>query len=1139
MQHKNYFVALLCGALCLTGCLKNEESASVAQVREGKANELNANAEFLKAQAAATTTLAGAEAILKQAQAELEKANAALVQAQAETEKVRAELLKVQVQLQSVKVEEERVELQKKEAELEGILAELAATQAKAEAEKQQWINELESLIAQAAVDQVKAQQEIIKAQAEMDAYLNTLASDQAESAKDAAAKYFAALDEVVTLQNQKLANQAWIELIDAGAVNSIEVANNQIAEKQAEIAEKEADIAYLKEYQSMEPEEAAAKLDEAYKALTAAATDWKNVEAEVSKLKSEKDVVDGKTSDFYPSKDAWRSAFGDKIRNNFPYYAIYDVYEYAEEGVNAPVKYSGMLIPAEEEGADPTFIPLWRYEQSFGVTERYPDVDVYVDDLTKAAAVTSSDFINITNTIIAPAEIYYDNMEAVTALMSAANKTYFEDVIDDFVTTTEEFIEDGDGLLFTAGPKQVIAANNAKLELHEKYIAERKEAVEKAEEKFRGDVANIGTTKENEATTWTAFQEYMLVKYDVSREVFINRYNAQVAYNEAKGKSDATKSALDGKKAGIAAYEAAVETAITTEANAEGAYNVAKAKIKDTGEEAALTDAKKAYNPDFVSATAKKDGDVWKDAKKNVAGTAQAATLDADVVVAEKQEALDNAELELLRYPKGTDEYKDKKAARDAAEENLTKAQGDYNDAVKAEGKARTTYETALGEYNDVYGETEAAAKVWNPDFGSLKGATIENYTTKGTYNKNKKQWEKGTAVAGTAQAALLDAFKALVEANADVVKGGKTYEAWATADKATKEAESTLNDKNNALIAALKGAPVDPKKDKVEDYLDEEADDKYKAYLDAKKAAEAASASYDALQALYLGFNPDAEDAGDENEYGEYKDADFSWLLSNYHVDYNATMLNKDGETVSIAEFLFGKTDEVETTYEVYFNDVTKVFDWEQDKKETGEVIPDITKSLKYQNELCNNIIESSKTWEAEAKQIAEEKVTENDKWLNSILASAKTFQSHEANYVQWVEERTAAEAAWNEAKKAEFDAIQKRNAAKAEYDAIKAVAEKGIWQWDEEEDDYVKVSIAEAIEALNEEIATLEGEIDEINTTLEQSANFAAYVKANLEQEIATIEAKIVVYQTIADMYKALLDQYLGVEETPANQ
>ena len=188
MQKKSLLVALFCGALCLTGCLKNEESASVEQVRIAKANELNSLATLNAAKAQAEVIYANAEATLKQAQA-------ALLNAQAETEKVRAELLKVQVQFAEVKVEEEKVELQKKQAELEVLLAQY-------EKEKQDWINKLNNLIAQAEVDAINNAQKILDAEA-------AVLAANASKAGVAATRYFDALNTVQEYQIQQIAVKA------------------------------------------------------------------------------------------------------------------------------------------------------------------------------------------------------------------------------------------------------------------------------------------------------------------------------------------------------------------------------------------------------------------------------------------------------------------------------------------------------------------------------------------------------------------------------------------------------------------------------------------------------------------------------------------------------------------------------------------------------------------------------------------------------------------------------------------------------------------------------------------------------------------------------------------------------------------
>ena len=75
MQKKSLLVALFCGALCLTGCLKNEESASVAQVRIAKANELNSIAKLNEAKAAAEAVYAQAELTIANAEAKLNAAH--------------------------------------------------------------------------------------------------------------------------------------------------------------------------------------------------------------------------------------------------------------------------------------------------------------------------------------------------------------------------------------------------------------------------------------------------------------------------------------------------------------------------------------------------------------------------------------------------------------------------------------------------------------------------------------------------------------------------------------------------------------------------------------------------------------------------------------------------------------------------------------------------------------------------------------------------------------------------------------------------------------------------------------------------------------------------------------------------------
>ena len=309
MQKKSLLVALFCGALCLTGCIKNEESASVAQVRIAKANELNSIATLNEAKAQAEVIYANAEATIAKAEAALKEAQAALVLAQAETEKVRAELLKTQVALQEVKVEEEKVELQKKLSELEVLLAEAEAAKAKAEAAKQAWVNALNNLLAKAEVDAIKNAQALLKAEEDLEAYVLKMEGQKADSAKYYAGLYFASLKEVEKLQIQELEAKAARVLVNQGAILAREYIYEQIEANNDTIAQNEALI-----HQTMTPEEAEAALHEAREALNAAYTAYRNVKEEENAAKKNLAELNGKVADFTQGWDSWTYGLADLL---------------------------------------------------------------------------------------------------------------------------------------------------------------------------------------------------------------------------------------------------------------------------------------------------------------------------------------------------------------------------------------------------------------------------------------------------------------------------------------------------------------------------------------------------------------------------------------------------------------------------------------------------------------------------------------------------------------------------------------------------------------------------------------------------------------------------------------------------------
>lgn len=172
MQHKHYFVALLCGALCLVGCLKNEESPSVTEVRNAKANELNASAKFLEAQATAKITLANADAALTLAKAEVEKANAKKVMAEAQLKEVEAELKAVEVLIKKVELDAAKAELEYRKAELEALAYQLQVLIAEADKDLARIEKELQQIEAQIEIEAIQQQLALLQQEKALEDYL-------------------------------------------------------------------------------------------------------------------------------------------------------------------------------------------------------------------------------------------------------------------------------------------------------------------------------------------------------------------------------------------------------------------------------------------------------------------------------------------------------------------------------------------------------------------------------------------------------------------------------------------------------------------------------------------------------------------------------------------------------------------------------------------------------------------------------------------------------------------------------------------------------------------------------------------------------------------------------------------------------
>ena len=125
------FLAAGAVALGVISCVKDQESASVAAVRQAKAAELLSIAELNKAQAEAAKTTANAEAALMAAQAEYQKSLAEYQKAMAEYQKALADKTGAEADAirEKMRQDQERFELEKQKIliEIERIRAEADA----------------------------------------------------------------------------------------------------------------------------------------------------------------------------------------------------------------------------------------------------------------------------------------------------------------------------------------------------------------------------------------------------------------------------------------------------------------------------------------------------------------------------------------------------------------------------------------------------------------------------------------------------------------------------------------------------------------------------------------------------------------------------------------------------------------------------------------------------------------------------------------------------------------------------------------------------------------------------------------------------------------------------------------------------
>ena len=838
---------MMVGALVLASCVKNQESQSVTDVRNARADEIKSQAELNRANAEAAVTLAKAQAAIAAAQAELMKAQKAITEAEARKMEAEAALAEVEVEIAKVKLEGEKVKLQQKKAELEALIAKYEADIAKYAADKQKAINELEKAEAEAEINEIKSQIELVQQKKNLFDAIVAL-----EGAKqDEIAALWASYENEVTALNRAQSNlisaQADLAKLEAGEETAAEILVKQIQDKSAEIFSLERYIEQLKDNVNISAAQLDALINTAHAAYETALTEQKQategfafINSQIGEMRNAKYAYQEEWNDergpivgFNSLGDIITTKDGIKVFkkaykwNPETWHYEYGVYFY----------YPGQNVDGEA-AESATFVPLF-------TMSNLPSVHVVYDSYVPQVDGVAGNPVNVPYDEVFPAKIYVDNFRTILPI--------YEKIAEEESASKREALQ--------RQYDRIAARVEKTLERDLIEISAHKEYIENASEDINNAIQAINVAKEG---VFLAKEKYELA--EASYWYFLNNYDGDLDAEKAE------KDALFDYRESLAIFEKAAEayeeariaifgTPVNEEAtNDEEEPIIVEgliAKVQRLEERAYLArmEAAEAYaNLDTLRAA-------WLEVKDELEGDVTKAENDLkdgkEAVIAAKiaaQEALEAYHWAEIVYTATTDED-----AKAEAEYAMDEAETKYKDALKEvtrlEGKI-PGLETALSEAVAAYEEVFDPYDEAKDTFEALDEIAEACY-------KDWKDAEKALGTRGTVETAT-GAFKTL-----------------AIAEKAYNEAETDLAAEFEILVAAQIAnidAPEELKNLRIE------YNKAYEGIFAARKAVREARKAFGALvfgedakypkYMLYLSeVDPDAASSFDEIDAWTYK--------------------------------------------------------------------------------------------------------------------------------------------------------------------------------------------------------------------------------------------------------------------------
>lgn len=936
----------------------------MAEVRNAKANELNASAELKKAQATAQTVLANAQAELLKAQAEVEKAQATKIKAEADLVQVQADLLAVEVELAKVNVQSAKIALEEKKLELAAQEKALELLIAQCDAALETLALELENMKLELEAEKYDQMLALVQAEEAYKEYLEGLEAEDAADFQAAIAMYFHLQSAILEAQIQMNENEIEMAKLQAQDDANYDALVDQYYELLAEEERVEALVAQAQQYIDKAEEYldyTGEELEAAQDQLNLMLIDAYN---EAGALYAEYSAIRGKYTDI--ETDTWwglyNSLFLDYY-NNYTYrysefahgHEMYDekwgevpFFEILEMTVGA--YWDEVLVDeATDDWADvfgyddpetEEFVVLFTAPRDNGQYAYYsPDEETLKVDDEKG--IYPYVYGTWPGTHYEPGEI---NVEAINAIVDAYITARNEEVAERKAAAKELADE------VKAQAEAVVAAFETVIPEYEAYVEAVGPKFEAAEKAVEEAEEVQGEKAEALGEAFAALGVAAIDDHEVEevakafRDAFAAKQEADQAVVEAQD-------ALVDAGAALADVEAAI-TAAHEGTDVNDAIYKRDLAIKAAKD--AVTAAKAALTPEIE--------ETYKTAKSTTA-TKEAAVETAQATVQEKLDAL-NAATALY-------------AAGGITEEKFNEAKKAYEDACTALGTAKEERATAWEAYRLVgEEETGTAAEAYNEKKDAIdeKEAALELLEEEAAFEDEaladaKEAIELAEGVLEEAVAAQEDADEALAAAWEDFAAAmesqygeqmaavAEAFEAYGEANTAVEEAEDALEELEATYMKYYMYKAILFEGD---EETGEEPSAFMQAYAAAKEAVETLEADYAEVgipiayedyiegldsqleedltlaenfratvakyQEVYRASFVEAVEAFNAKDE-EAKEAYFEYYAADAYVDFlealkdmlvECTFYNENGELVSVEDYIAGLQEYIDGLYE-----------------------------------------------------------------------------------------------------------------------------------------------------------------------------------------------------------------------------